>query len=119
MSVKPIGSAEVLPDDPQAVTFAGEHVRAVADLLSQVDYAAARLLTIYSAKRDGSGATIQERLEAASGSLVIPDGGDQDGRGAISVADVAGVVGICQAIQAFMTADRRALIRRVAVNPQA
>ncbi len=98
--------------DAQAVRFANENARTIADLIGKLDRTldqfALNVVRDFEAKTSGN----------TSGE-VIDDGADEDGRNAVTKNNVAQLKFVCEQLKACLdTDDRRAIVNTWAVNTQ-
>lgn len=96
--------------DAQAVRFANENARTLADLIERMD----RTLDAFALN------VVRDFEEVTGGNQngdVIVDGSAADGRNGVTKQDVAALKFVCEQLKACMnTDDRRAVVHRWAVN---
>lgn len=105
--------------DPVAVRFSNQALRTIADELAAI-YAACKERLLSSQQTAATGGTIASVYAAAPTDL-IDDGSltggttpGPDGRGNVSGADAADVLGACQAVVNLFEANSNALLGQVA-----
>jgi hypothetical protein len=98
--------------DPQAIRFANENARTIADLIGRLD----RTL-------DQFALNVVRDFESQTGGNAngeeIDDGAAADGRNVVTKLNVGELKYVCEQLKACMdTDDRRAIVNRWAVNSQ-